>query len=70
MPARRIIYIVIISIIAFTFVGIREACAYVDPGTGTFIWQLVVALFVGVLFYARAIIRKIRSLFGKGSDEN
>ncbi|HEU0011924.1 MAG TPA: hypothetical protein VFT34_19075 [Verrucomicrobiae bacterium] len=35
--------------------------AYVDPGSGMLAWQLVVAGFVGLVFY----LKKVRSLFGK-----
>jgi len=35
--------------------------AYVDPGSGMLAWQLVMAGFVGLLFY----LKKVRSLFGK-----
>jgi hypothetical protein len=33
----------------------REARAYTDPGSGALIWQMVVAGFAGLLFYARRI---------------
>jgi hypothetical protein len=35
--------------------------AYVDPGSGLLAWQLVVAGFVGLLFY----LKKVRSYFGR-----
>jgi len=35
--------------------------AYVDPGSGMLAWQLVVAGFVGLVFY----LKKVRSAFGK-----
>jgi len=35
--------------------------AYVDPGSGMLAWQLIVAGFVGLLFY----LKKIRSFFGR-----
>jgi hypothetical protein len=31
----------------------RQAKAYTDPGTGALIWQMLVAGFVGALFYVR-----------------
>ena len=30
--------------------------AYVDPGAGSLLWQIVVAGFVGVLFYVRRLL--------------
>jgi len=31
----------------------RQARAYTDPGTGAMIWQMLVAGFVGAVFYFR-----------------
>ncbi len=39
----------------------RDLKAYVDPGTGSMIWQLVVAGAIGVLYY----IRKFTAIFRK-----
>lgn len=33
-----------------------SAFAYVDPGTGTILWQMLLGLVVGVSFYSRRII--------------
>lgn len=35
---------------------------YADPGSGILIWQLATAAALGLLFYARTILRKIRFL--------
>ena len=35
------------------------AFLYTDPGSGALIWQLLVASFVGGLFYIRSFIRRI-----------
>jgi hypothetical protein len=35
---------------------------YADPGSGMLIWQLATAAGLGVLFYARTILRRIRLL--------
>lgn len=35
---------------------------YADPGSGMLIWQLGTAAALGVLFYARTFLRKIRLL--------
>jgi hypothetical protein len=34
--------------------------AYIDPGSGLLIWQVITAACVGVLFY----IKKVRKFFG------
>lgn len=37
--------------------------AYIDPGSGSFLVQLVAAAVLGVSFFFRSIRMKIRSLF-------
>jgi hypothetical protein len=40
-------------VLGLLFVARREASAYTDPGTGTLIWQMLAAGFVGLMFYLR-----------------
>lgn len=35
---------------------------YADPGSGVLIWQLATAAALGLMFYARTFLRKIRLL--------
>ena len=44
--------------------------AYVDPGAGSLLWQIVVAGFVGVLFYVRRLLGSLlaRKKEGKPSQ--
>ncbi len=35
--------------------------AYIDPGSGVLAWQLIVAGFLGFVFY----LKKVRSFFGR-----
>jgi hypothetical protein len=41
--------------------------AYIDPGSGLLLWQMIVAAFVGILFYLKRtrdfILRLLRRLF-------
>jgi hypothetical protein len=37
------------------FATAQEARAYTDPGSGALIWQMLVAGFLGLLFYFRRI---------------
>jgi hypothetical protein len=49
------------------------AIVYADPGSGMLIWQLLIATLLGLLFYVKHIIGKVRSLFGSNrskSEEN
>jgi hypothetical protein len=45
--------------------------AYTDPGTGTLIWQMLLAASFGVMFYLRRIVtwaRKLRSRDGRADE--
>jgi len=46
----------------------KTAYAYVDPGSGSLLIQLLIAMSVGVMFYFRTIRDKLKKLvgFGKG----
>lgn len=39
--------------------------AYTDPGTGTMVWQLLLAASFGVMFYLRRILTWARRLRGR-----
>jgi hypothetical protein len=43
---------------------------YADPGSGMLLWQLLTAAALGLLFYARTIVRRIRALIGTSDEEN
>ncbi len=45
------------------------AYAYVDPGSGTLLIQMLIAAAVGVSFYFRKALFRITSLFGGQSKE-
>ena len=44
-----------VSLVLLVLLIERPAAAYTDPGTGTLIWQILVAGLVGVSFYFRKI---------------
>lgn len=44
--------------------------AYLDPGTGSFIFQLVIAGLAGAAFVARMYWDKIKAIFSKNTDED
>ncbi len=54
-----------VAALAFVLVMIRDAHAYVDPGTGAMILQIIGAAVAGVLFYFKAIRDKISSWFSR-----
>jgi hypothetical protein len=37
---------------------------YTDPGTGALLWQLMVASLIGGAFYARRVMRLVKSRIG------
>jgi len=39
--------------------------AYIDPGAGALIWQSIIGVFVGVVFYLRRTRKWIGSLISK-----
>lgn len=58
--------ILVASVLAFFAC---PAHAYIDPGSGSFLLQILLAAVVGAMFYARqgadAVKRFVRRLFGK-----
>jgi hypothetical protein len=42
---------------------------YIDPGSGSYLVQAIIAGVLGALFYFKSLWFKIRSLFGKGKKE-
>jgi hypothetical protein len=42
------------------------AFLYTDPGSGALVWQLLVASFLGSLFYIRSFIRRITARISGG----
>jgi hypothetical protein len=53
---------VLLICVGVLLVAQTRAYAYADPGSGTLIWQMVLAASFGVMFYARRIIRWFRGL--------
>lgn len=58
-------YFIIKFIVALTLFFPRTSHAYLDPGTGSFIFQMIIAGVVGGLFTIKTFWRKIASLFKK-----
>ncbi len=40
----------------------KPAQAYLDPGTGSYVFQLLVAGLLGSLFFLKSVVKKIREL--------
>ena len=43
--------------------------AYVDPGIGTLIWQILAATAIGFIFYSKRFFSWIKGLFKKNKKE-
>lgn len=42
----------------------RDAYGYLDPGTGSYIFQLLIGLFVGIIYTSKVLRRKVVNFFG------
>jgi len=49
---------------------VREAHAYLDPGTGSYILQVLIAGLFGALFMLKVFWGRIVGFFGKNSSES
>lgn len=52
---------ILLICVGVLLVAQTRAYAYADPGSGTLIWQMILAASFGVMFYARRIIGWFRS---------
>jgi hypothetical protein len=43
---------------------------YVDPGSGSYLVQMIIAAILGALFYFKNIWWRIRSFFGRSKPNN
>jgi hypothetical protein len=59
MKSRSNHFIVFLLVILVLFEG--RAHAYIDPGTGSLIWQLLFSAAIGALFYFRKAIVWLRT---------
>ena len=57
------------AVLGFMLAGTADAHAYVDPGTGAMILQIIGAIIAGALFYFRALRDKISSWFSRSKDQ-
>jgi hypothetical protein len=63
---------VFVLVLILLFATQARVHAYTDPGTGTLIWQMLLAASFGVMFYLRRIltwVRKLRGTDARADDE-
>ena len=68
-----LVWLVAVSRPAYGHVGARQICAYIDPGTGSFMIQLLIGTALGSLFVVKMFWRRITGflggLFGRKPDQ-
>ena len=62
--AVRII-VVLVMFILTQLLFPRQSEAYLDPGTGSFIIQMLIAAFVGGVFMLKGYFKKVKDFFKK-----
>lgn len=55
----------VFNIITFIVIGTKDAYAYIDPGTGSFFFQTIVALVLGSLYVVKVYWVKIKTIANK-----
>jgi hypothetical protein len=55
----------IIVVLIFLFFYVNNAHAYLDPGIGSYVFQVLIATFIGGLVTIKMFWQKIRSFFTK-----
>ena len=63
----------IVVVILFLVIVSNNAYAYIDPGTGSYLFQILIATLIGVLFsikiYSKKIVALVKSIIAKGKKE-
>ena len=69
---KSFLIFLMIFLLAF-FLDVQEANAYLDPGTGSYIFQVLIAVLLGTIFSLKAFWTKVKqiviSLFKKKKTE-
>ena len=58
-----------VALLAILMATPKPAHAYVDPGTGAMLWQILAAAVLGSLFYVKRALAWVKKLFGAGPRE-
>ncbi len=65
----RIVFLVFVTALVF-IATTRPSYAYIDPGTGTFLLQILAAIGLGIAFYFRRALNAVKNLFRRKSDKD
>ena len=63
------LYLVILFVTLTIFIFPETSLAYLDPGTGSFVFQMIIAGLVGGLFTIKTFWRKIIGFFKKDNEK-
>ncbi|OGG13308.1 hypothetical protein A3D77_05535 [Candidatus Gottesmanbacteria bacterium RIFCSPHIGHO2_02_FULL_39_11] len=61
--------LILFGILIYFFSLPKHAHAYLDPGTGSYIFQIILAGLFGSIFFLKSGIKKIKGLFKDKSVE-
>jgi hypothetical protein len=71
---RSLIIIVVIFTLYFLFFNIQNVYAYLDLGSGSYVFQLVISVLIGVAFAIKIYWKKFRvillNIFSKKRKDN
>jgi hypothetical protein len=59
----RIVTVILAVLVMHPFLFLSDAHAYLDPGTGSYILQMIVAGLLGAAFAAKLFWERIRNFF-------
>jgi hypothetical protein len=69
----KVTWLIRATVLVWGLVCLGEAHAYIDPGAGSYIFQLLIAFFIGSAFIIKSFWRNIcgffRKLFGRGDND-
>ena len=60
---------IFILALCFVFLVQFDANAYINPGTGSDFFQMLIALILGIIKFFKNIVRRIKSIFGFKSNK-
>ena len=69
MLKKIFLYSLILSVV-LNIAFLQNACAYLDPGTGSYVYQVLVASLIGGVFTIKMFWKKITTFLRINSSEN
>ncbi len=60
----RKLFFILFLIVTLQFTLSKNAFAYLDPGTGSYVFQILIATIIGGLFTIKMYWQKVKNFFG------